>query len=67
MDKYWVPGGYKDMPSILLTNRALVYEPKCGGMGGGVPQPMSTAVHRNPNKLWAPYLTYGGYRYYNGG
>jgi hypothetical protein len=33
-----------------LTNSALVYEPKCGGMGEGVPgvsgsQPMSTAVH----------------------
>ncbi len=26
-------GGYKEMSSIL-TNRALVYEPKCGGGGG---------------------------------
>ncbi len=31
----------------LLTNSALVYESKCGGMGGEVAgsQPMSTAVH----------------------
>ncbi len=37
-----------------LTNSALVYEPKCGGRGGGVAgsQPISTAVHRSPNKLW---------------
>jgi hypothetical protein len=36
-----------------LTNSDLVYEPKCGG-GGGVAgsQPMRTAEHRNPNKLW---------------
>jgi hypothetical protein len=36
-----------------LTN-TLVYEPKCGGGGCGVAesQPMSTAVHRSPNKLW---------------
>jgi hypothetical protein len=26
-------GGHKEMSSILLTNRALVYEPKCGGRG----------------------------------
>jgi hypothetical protein len=38
---------YKEM----LTNSALVYEPKCGG-GGAVYQPMSTAVHRSQNKLW---------------
>ncbi len=34
-----------------LTNSALVYESKCGGMGGGViagSQPMSTAVHKEP-------------------
>jgi hypothetical protein len=33
----------------LLTNSALVYEPKCGG-GGEVAgsQPMSTAVHMEP-------------------
>ncbi len=45
--------GYKDMSSILETNSALVYEPKCeerGGVAGS--QPMSTAVHRSPNKLW---------------
>jgi hypothetical protein len=36
-----------------LTNSALVYEPKCGGRGGVAgSQPMSTAVHRSPNKLW---------------
>ncbi len=36
------------------TNSALVYEPKCWGGGEGVAgsQPMSTAVHRRPNKLW---------------
>ena len=36
-----------------LTNSALVYEPNFGGRGelqGS--QPMSTAVHRSPNKLW---------------
>ncbi len=31
----------------LLTNSALVYEPKCGGIGRGS-QPMSTAVHIEP-------------------
>ncbi len=36
-----------------LTNSALVYEPICGGRGGlAGSQPMSTAVHRSPNKLW---------------
>jgi hypothetical protein len=36
-----------------MTNSALVYEPKCGGRGGVAgSQPMSTAVHRSPNKLW---------------
>ncbi len=37
-----------------LTNSALVYEPKSGEGGGGVTgsQPMSTAVHRSPNKRW---------------
>jgi hypothetical protein len=37
-----------------LTNSALVYEHKCGGGEGGVEgsQPMRTAVHRKPNKLW---------------
>jgi hypothetical protein len=36
-----------------LTNSALVYEPKCGGRGGFAgSQPVSTAVHRSPNKLW---------------
>jgi hypothetical protein len=50
----------------LLTNSALVYEPKCGGGGGGGwaagSQLMSTAVHMEPKKLWrstvTPYLTY---------
>ncbi len=31
----------------LLTNRALVYEPKCGGGVAGS-QPMSTALHMEP-------------------
>jgi hypothetical protein len=35
-----------------LTNSALVYEPKYGGRGVAGSQPMSTAVHRSPNKLW---------------
>jgi hypothetical protein len=35
-----------------LTNTALVYEPKCGGGGVAESQPLSTAVHRSPNKLW---------------
>jgi hypothetical protein len=26
--------GHKKMSSILATNSALVYEPKCGGRGG---------------------------------
>jgi hypothetical protein len=46
-----------------LTSSALVYKPKCGGWGWVAgSQPMSTAVHRSPNKLWIsnPYLTYGG-------
>jgi hypothetical protein len=30
------PGCYKEMSSILAGNIALVYEPKCGGRGGGV-------------------------------
>ena len=30
-----------------------LYEPKCGGRGGVAgSQPMSTAEHRSPNKLW---------------
>jgi hypothetical protein len=32
-----------------LTNSVFVYEPKCGRRG--LTQPMSTAVHRSPNKL----------------
>ncbi len=35
-----------------LTNSALVQEPKCGGGGVTGSQPMSTTVHRSPNKLW---------------
>jgi hypothetical protein len=36
-----------------LTNSARVYEPKSGGRGVVAgSQPMSTAVHRSPNKLW---------------
>jgi hypothetical protein len=56
-------GGFKEMSSISwLTNNALVNDPNCGG-GRGVAgsQPMSTAVHKSPNKLGdlTPYLTYG--------
>jgi hypothetical protein len=39
----------------LLTNSALVNEPKFGGGGGGGvagSQPNSTVVHRSLNKLW---------------
>ncbi len=45
-----------------LTNGALVYEPKCGGMGGVAGhQLLSTAVHRSPINFGdlTPYLTYG--------
>ncbi len=35
-----------------LTNNALAYEPKCGRGGLAGSQPMSTAVHRSPHKLW---------------
>ncbi len=37
-----------------LTNRALVFEPKCGGGGSWVESAneYSSAVHRSPNKLW---------------
>jgi hypothetical protein len=57
-------GGYKEMSSIVADQYcALVYEPKCGGRGGGVAgsQPMSTAVHRSPTNFGdlTPYLTYG--------
>ncbi len=39
-----------------LTNCTLVYEPWCGGRGGVAgSQPMSTAVHMSPNKLWRSY------------
>jgi hypothetical protein len=36
-----------------LTNSALVFEPKCGVRGTiAGSQPLSTAVHWRPNKLW---------------
>jgi hypothetical protein len=42
-----------------LTNYALVYEPKCMGMGGVArSQLMSTAVHRSQNKLWRSNSTF---------
>jgi hypothetical protein len=45
-----------DQGVLWLTNsapRIYIYEPKCGGKGGVAgSQPMSTAVHRIPNKLW---------------
>ncbi len=53
------PGDYKEMSSILADQSR---PPKCGGWEGGVvgSQPMSTTIHRSPNKLkdLAPYLTY---------
>ncbi len=56
----YVQGVTKRCRLTWLTNGALVYEPKCGGRGGveGY-QPMSTAVHRSPNKLGdlTQYLT----------
>jgi hypothetical protein len=47
----------------LLTNSALVYEPKCGRKGGGgsvagSPQPMSTAVQGADDKLGEPLRTH---------
>jgi hypothetical protein len=40
----------------------LVYEPKCGGRGGVAgSQPMSTAVHRSPNKLWRSHSIFNLY------
>jgi hypothetical protein len=45
---------------IWLTNSALVYEPKRGGRIAG-PQPMSTAVHRSPYKLWRSNSIYYQY------
>ena len=52
------------MSSILADQQRprIVYEREWRGRGGGPgSQPMSTAVHRNLNKLWnlATYLTYG--------
>ncbi len=42
-------GNYKEMSAILAD-----HELKCGGRGGGVvgSQPMSTAAHKRPSKLW---------------
>ncbi len=47
-------GVYKECRLSWLTNSTLEYDPKCGGGGWGVAgsQPMRTAVHRSPNKLW---------------
>jgi hypothetical protein len=40
-----------------LSNSAFVYEPNCGGIGGVAgSQPMSTAVHRIPNKTLEIHL-----------
>jgi hypothetical protein len=45
----WEQGVTKRCRLSWLTNSALVYEPKCGGMGGGAEsRPMSTAVHVEP-------------------
>ncbi len=47
-----------------VTKRCrLSCEPKCGGRGS---QPLGTAVHRSPNKLWryiTPYLPYAPYQW----
>ncbi len=46
-------GSQRDVVYLVWPIGAIVYEPKCGGKGGVAgPQPMSTAVHRSPNKLW---------------
>ncbi len=48
----------------LLANSALPYEPKCGereGVAGF--QPMSTAVHMGPNKLWRSNSIFNLYNY----
>ncbi len=57
---YWMEGAWLRTQGVTkrcrlswLTNSALVYEPKCGGRGGVAgSQPMSTDVHRSPNKRW---------------
>ncbi len=51
---YCTPGCYKEMSSLsLLTNSALVYEPKRGGRGRVAgSQPMCIVVNKSPNKLW---------------
>jgi hypothetical protein len=55
MDAGIEPGGHKEMSSILATNSGLVYEPKCGGRGGGVGCEVSANEYNrawSPNKLW---------------
>ncbi len=50
---HWYGGVTKRCRQIWLTNCALVYEPKRVGRGlVAGSRPMSTAVHRSPNKLW---------------
>jgi hypothetical protein len=56
----WIRGLQRDVENLRcclswLTNSALVYEPKCGGIGRGRVAgslPMSSAVNMSPNKLW---------------
>ncbi len=51
-----------------LTNSDLVYELKCGGSGGVAgSQPMSTVVHRSPNKLWRSKSIFNLCFYYSRG
>ncbi len=61
-DEIFVGSVTSCMSSILAANSALVYEPKCMGMGGrGVAgaQPISTdGAHINFGDL-TPHLTYG--------
>ncbi len=50
-----LPQGVTKRCLSWLTDSVLVYEPKCGEMGGGRSQPMSAAMNKctwSPNKLW---------------
>jgi hypothetical protein len=39
--------------TVKEKNRGYKEMPKCGGGGVAESQPISTAVHRSPNKLWS--------------
>ncbi len=47
-------GGYKEMSILAYQKRPRIWAQMRGEGGGGVAgsQPMSTPVHRSPNKLW---------------